>query len=73
VTKTSSSDRGSSLVGDILHNATASVDEQPTADRRWDERVVVTCKTCGAPQQTACVRFCPFCGGDVFKTTEIDP
>jgi hypothetical protein len=61
------------LLGNIMHNATASVDEQPTADLRWDERVVVTCRTCGAPQQTGRVGSCPFCGGDLFKTTEIDP
>ncbi|MGE0868341.1 MAG: hypothetical protein AB7P03_07260 [Kofleriaceae bacterium] len=57
----------SRLLGNLFHNATASVDDQPWAAFRWQERIVAKCKTCGAPQQVPSNYRCGYCGGDMFK------
>jgi hypothetical protein len=60
----------SKLLGNILHNATASVNEEFWTQFKWNERIVALCKTCGAPQQKSADYKCKYCGGDMFKGME---
>jgi hypothetical protein len=55
------------LLGNILQNATASVNEEFWTAFKWNERVVCMCKTCGAPQQKSADYKCRYCGGDMFR------
>ena len=60
----------SKLLGNILANATASVNEEFWTAFKWNERVVCLCKTCGAPQQKSADYKCKYCGGDMFRGLE---
>jgi len=60
----------SKLLGNIMNNATASVNEEFWTAFKWNERVVCLCKTCGAPQQKAADYKCRYCGGDMFRGME---
>lgn len=60
----------SKLLGNIMANATASVNEEFWTAFKWNARVVALCKTCGAPQQTPRDYKCGYCGGDIFRGME---
>lgn len=60
----------SKLLGNIMQNATASVNEAFWTAFKWNARIVAMCKTCGAPQQTARNYKCSYCGGDMFRGLE---
>jgi hypothetical protein len=60
----------SKLLGNIMNNATASVNEEFWTAFKWNERIVALCKTCGAPQQKSADYKCKYCGGDMFKGME---
>jgi hypothetical protein len=62
----------SKLLGNILQNATASVNDEFWTRFKWSERLVALCKTCGAPQQKARGYRCRYCGGDMFRGPEVD-
>jgi hypothetical protein len=62
----------SKLLGNIMNNATASVNEEFWTAFKWNTRVVCLCKTCGAPQQKSADYKCKYCGGDMFKGMQFE-
>lgn len=62
----------SKLLGNIMANATASVNEEFWTQFKWNERIVALCKTCGAPQQKSRDYRCKYCGGEMFRGMEFE-
>lgn len=54
-------------LGSIFQNATANVGKEPWAGMKWDEQIVLLCKSCGASQQKTRDFKCTFCSGDLFR------
>lgn len=57
---------GLGLAG-IFENAQASVGKHWWSDMKFDLRITLICKTCGAPQQKTRDFVCAYCGGDLFR------
>jgi hypothetical protein len=60
----------SKFLGNLFVNATASVNDGPFAHIRWDSRIVVLCKNCGAPQERPREGRCSYCSGELFQRSE---
>lgn len=56
-------------LGSIFENAQASVGKHWWSDMKFDLRVTLICRTCGAPQQKTRNFECVYCGGDLFRRT----
>jgi|GEM_PF-4649496 len=57
----------SKLLGNLLKNAVASVDDPFWTAFQWQRRLMVMCRSCGAPQERARDFKCAYCRGDVFR------
>lgn len=64
------SKKPSSGIANIFKNAVETYQMSPWAHLKYDNRITITCRTCGAPQQTQREFRCEFCGGDVFNREE---
>lgn len=51
----------------IFENAQASVGKHWWSDMKFDARITLICKSCGAPQQKTRDFICAYCGGDLFR------
>jgi len=58
----------SKFLGNILANATASVDDPFWTAFRWKPNFVAICKTCGAPQERERDFRCRYCRGHLFQS-----
>ncbi len=57
----------SKLLGNLMKNAVASVDDPFWTAFKWQSRILVMCRSCGAPQERARDFKCAYCRGDVFR------
>ena len=54
-------------VSSIFQNAVQTSQMNPWANLKYDRKITVVCKTCGAAQQSQAEFRCEFCGSDVFE------
>lgn len=54
-------------LGAIFENAQASVGKHWWSEMKFEARITLICKTCGAPQQKSRDFTCAYCGGDLFR------
>ncbi len=57
-------------IANIFKNAVETYQMSPWAHLEYDNRITITCRTCGAPQQTQREFHCGFCGGNMFNREE---
>ena len=60
------SSSGGAGVSSIFQNAVQTAQMNPWANLKYDRKITVTCKTCGAAQQAQANFTCEFCGSHVF-------
>lgn len=54
-------------LGSIFENAQASVGKHWWSEMKFEARITLICKVCGAPQQKSRDFTCVYCGGDLFR------